>query len=66
MTIDRDVMEVLNKCFCRKRMMSIYFLIKKFLQEMGYKNCKVLDLKISDQTLEKYNKWWNYYKKHHS
>ena len=48
MAIDRDLMKVLNKRFCRKRMISIYCLVNKFLQEMKYKNYKLLDLKISD------------------
>lgn len=39
MAIDRDKMEVLNKRFCRKRMISIYYLISKFLE--GMKNKKI-------------------------
>lgn len=62
MAIDRDLMKVLNKRFCRKRMISIYCLVNKFLQEMKSKNYKLLDLKISDQTLEKYEKWWRSFK----
>lgn len=62
MAIDRDLMKVLNKRFCRKRMIRIYCLVSKFLQELKYKNYKLLDLKISDQTLEKYEKWWRSFK----
>lgn len=62
MAIDRDKMEVLNKRFCRKRMISIYYLISKFLEGMKNRKYKLLDLKISDQTLENYKTWWRCYK----
>ena len=65
MTIDNRVMEKLNKQFCRKRMISIFHLIKKFLEEMGgesSKASKLVYLKISPQTLESYEKWWDSYK----
>ena len=35
MAIDNYVMEILNKKYCRKRMISIFYLIKKLLEEMG-------------------------------
>ena len=35
MAIDNHVMEILNKQFCRKRMINIFYIIKKLLQEMG-------------------------------
>ena len=59
MNIDNNVMEKLNKQFCRKRMISIFYLIKKLLEEMGCEKYKLVYLKISDQTLENYEKWWN-------
>ena len=62
MAIDNHVMEILNKQFCRKRMISIFYLIKKFLEEIGNKKYKLLYLKISGQTLANYEKWWNSYK----
>ena len=62
MAIDNHVMEILNKQFCRKRMISIFYLIKKFLEEMGNEKYKLVYLKISGQTLENYKKWWNSYK----
>ena len=62
MKIDNHVMEILNKQFCRKRMISIFYLIKKFLEEMGCEKSKLVYLKISDQTMENYEKWWNSYK----
>ena len=55
-------MEILNKQFCRKRMISIFYLIKKILKEMGNKKYKLVYLNISDQTLANYEKWWNSYK----
>ena len=65
MTIDNHVMKILNKQFCRKRMISIFYLIKKFLEEMGgesSKASKLVYLKISGQTLENYEKWWKCFK----
>ena len=65
MVIDNHVMEILNKQFCRKRMISIFYLIKKLLEEMGgesSKASKLVYLKISPQTLENYEKWWDAYK----
>ena len=62
MEIDNHVMEILNKKFCRKRMISIFYLIKKLLEEMGCEKYKLVYLKISPQTLEKYEKWWDSYK----
>ena len=62
MNIDNHVMEILNKQFCRKRMISIFYLIKKLLEEMGCEKYKLVYLKISPQTLENYEKWWDSYK----
>ena len=65
MTIDNHVMEILNKQFCRKRMISIFYLIKKILEEMGgelSKASKLVYLNISRQTLENYEKWWKCFK----
>ena len=59
MAIDNHVMEILNKQFCQKRMISIFYLIKKILEEMGNEKYKLVYLKISGQTLENYKKWWN-------
>ena len=66
MAIDNHVMEILNKQFCRKRMISIFYLIKKFLEEMGCEKSKLVYLKISQQTLSNYEKWWNSYKSIHN
>ena len=62
MKIDNHIMEILNKKYCRKRMISIFYLIKKFLEEMRDEKYKLVYLKISDQTLENYEKRWNSYK----
>ena len=62
MVIDDNVMEILNKQFCRKRMISIGYLIKKILEEMGNKKYKLVDLNISNKTLSHYEKWWQSYK----
>ena len=43
-------------------MISIFYLIKKLLEEMGFEKYKLVYLKISPQTLENYEKWWNSYK----
>ena len=62
MAIDNHVMEILNKQYCRKRMISVFYLIKKLLEEMGNEKYKLVYLKISKQTLENYEKWWDSYK----
>ena len=59
MNIDEHVMEILNNQFCRKRMISIFYLIKKFLEEMANEKSKLVYLKIPPQTLVNYEKWWN-------
>ena len=45
-------------------MISIFYLIKK-LEEMGNEKYKLVYLKISEQTLKNYEKWWNSYKSIH-
>ena len=62
MEIDDNTMEKLNKQFYRKRMISIRYLIKKILEEMGNKKYKLIYLNIGDQTLVNYEKWWQSYK----
>ena len=60
--IDKLIMEILNKQYFRKRMININYLTKKLLEEMGCEKYKLIDLKISSQTLEIYEKWWSSYK----
>ena len=55
-------MEILNNQYFRKRMININYLTKKLLEEMGCEKYKLLVLKISPQTLEIYEKWWDSYK----
>ena len=62
MKIDNNIMELQNKNFCRKRMINIFYLIKKFLQEMGCEKYQLVNLRISPTTFEYYEKWWNNYK----
>ena len=65
MEIDNHVMEILNKEYNRKRMISIEYIIKKLLYEMGgesRKARKLVYLKISPQTLNNYENWWDSYK----
>ena len=62
MEIDENAMEKLNKQFNRKRMISIVYLIKKILEEMGNVKYKLIYLNIGDQTLVNYEKWWRSYK----
>ena len=65
MEIDNHVMEILNKEYNRKRMISIEYIIKKLLDEMGgesRKARKLVYLKISPQTLDNYENWWDSYK----
>ena len=61
MEIDNHIMEILNKKYCRKRMISIFYLIKKLLEEMGCEKSKLVYLKISPQTLANYEEWWSSY-----
>ena len=60
--IDNYIMEKLNKQYFRKRMININYLSKKLLEEMGCEKYKLIVLKISPQTLEIYEKWWDSYK----
>ena len=61
MEIDNHIMEILNKKYCRKRMISIFYLIMKLLEEMGCEKSKLVYLKISPQTLANYEEWWSSY-----
>ena len=60
--IDNNVIVILNNQYFRKRMISIGYLIKKLLEEMGCEKYKLISFKISSQTLEIYEKWWLSYK----
>ena len=60
--IDNYIMEILNKQYFRKRMININYLTKKLLEEMVCEKYKLIELKISSQTLEIYDQWWTSYK----
>ena len=60
--INNYIMEKLNKQYFRKRMININYLSKKLLEEMGCEKYRLINLKISPQTLEIYEKWWISYK----
>ena len=62
MKIDNKTTEILNDLYSRKRMISIEYLIKKLLEEMGCEKYKLISLNNSSQTLEIYEKWWLDYK----
>ena len=59
MKIDNKTTEILNDLYNRKRMISIEYLIKKLLAEMGCEKYKLVYLKISKQTLVNYENWWD-------
>ena len=61
MKIDNKTTEILNDLYSRKRI-SIEYLIKKLLAEMGCEKYKLFYLKISPQTLDNYENWWDSYK----
>ena len=63
--IDNHVIEKLNEKYNRKRMISIFYLLKKLLVEMGgesIKSSKKIYIKISPETLNNYENWWDSYK----
>ena len=62
MEIDNKTTEIINDLYSRKRMISIEYLIKKLLAEMGCEKYKLVYLKISPQTLDNYENWWDSYK----
>ena len=62
MEIDQETITKINKHFNRKRMISVFYLIKKLLEEMGCEKYKQIGLKLSKQTFANYEKWWEYYK----
>ena len=59
MEIDEKVLKRVNKKFSRKRMINIFYIINRMLEEMGLKN--KISLNISSQTKEYYDKWWESY-----
>ena len=42
-------------------MININYVIKKILEKMGCENYKNIEVKISPQTLDIYDRWWKSY-----
>ena len=61
MNIDNNDIKKINKDFIRKRMINIFYIIKKLLEEMDCEKSSQIYLKISSKTLEYYEKWWESY-----
>ena len=55
-------MKIINKQYFRKRLININYLIKRLLEEMGCEKYKLVKIKISPQSLNIYEKWWESYK----
>ena len=62
MEIEEKTIDEINEHFNRKRMISVFYLIKKLLEEIGCEKYKQIGLKLSKQTFANYEKWWEYYK----
>ena len=52
----------INKQYERKRLINVFYLIRKILQEMGSSKYKLVYLNINLKTLGFYEKWWLSYK----
>ena len=59
MGIDEKVIKEVNKKFSRKRMINIFYIINRILEEMGLNN--KIKLNISKQTKNYYDRWWKTY-----
>ena len=59
MEIDEKVMKEVNKKFSRKRMINVFYVANRILGEIGSKN--KIQLNISSQTKDYYDKWWESY-----
>ena len=59
--IDERIKEQLNNQFGRKRLINIFCLIKKILEEMGSAKSEEIPIEIGKKTLENYDDWWENY-----
>ena len=59
MEIDEKVLKKVNKKFSRKRMINVFYIINRILGEIGSKN--KIQLNISSQTKDYYDRWWESY-----
>ena len=62
LNLNSNNIKIINKQYCRKRMININFIIKKILEEMGCEKYKNIKIKISPKILVTYNNWWKSYK----
>ena len=62
MEIEEKTINEINEHFNRKRMISVFYLIKKLLEEMGCEKYKQIGLELSKETFANFEKWWEYYK----
>lgn len=62
MDINEHIISEINARFNRKRMISVFYIIKRLLQEMGCEKYHQVGLKLSKQTFQSYEKWWKCYK----
>ena len=62
MEIEEKTINEINEHFNRKRIKSVFYLIKKLLEEMGCEKYKQIGLKLSKEKFANYEKWWKYYK----
>ena len=61
--IDEKMKKKINEDLGRKRLVNVFYLIKKILEEMGSDKSEEITLKIGKKTLNNYDKWWENYQK---
>ena len=61
MEIEEKNIDKINKHFNRKRMINIFYVVKKLLKEMDCQKYQQIGLKLSKKTFQKYEKWWKMY-----
>ena len=61
--IDEKMKKKINEDLGRKRLVNVFYLIKKILEEMGSDKSEEITLKIGKKTLNNYDKWWENYVK---
>ena len=62
MDINEHIISEIYARFNRKRMITVFYIIKKLLQEMGCEKYHQIGLTLSKQTFQSYEKWWKFYK----
>ena len=61
--IDEKIKKKINEDLGRKRLVNVFYLIKKILEEMESNKSEEITLKIGKKTLNNYDKWWENYQK---